>query len=307
MQVANIQGTVSPVISSPEFIIFAGDNGIVKEGVSPFPQEVTAQMVLNFIAGGAAINCFCKQHNINLTVVDAGVAGDLPKAEQLVDCKIAAGTHNFLTQAAMAPAQLAQAFAKASELIIAKAEQGCNLIGFGEMGIGNTSSAAAIMASLLALPAADCVGRGTGLDDAGVAHKQQVIDKALAFHGLDGKDPMAVLATFGGFEMAMMTAAMLAAASQKMVILVDGFIATAAALVASRINPLSQEYMVFCHQSNEQAHARLLQELNAKPLLDLGLRLGEGSGAALAYPLIVSALGFLNEMASFASAGVSNK
>lgn len=307
LQIALIQNSESPKINSPEFIVFAGDHGIAEEGVSPYPQEVTVQMVLNFIGGGAAINCFCRQHNIKLSVVDAGVAHPLPVHEGLINCNLGAGTHNFLKEAAMTQTQLKQAFVNAKNLIDTKAKSGCNLVGFGEMGIGNTTSAAAIMAAMLGLSASDCVGRGTGLDDNGLANKVAVLDKALAHHQLDGTDPMAVLATFGGFEVAMIVGAMLAAASNSMVILVDGFIASSAALLACSISPACREYMVFCHQSNEQAHVRLLAALKAEPLLDLGMRLGEGSGAAVAYPLIESAVGFLNEMSSFESAGVSNK
>jgi len=307
LQVAMIQNSTTPQINKPEFIVFAGDNGIAAEGVSPFPQEVTTQMVLNFLQGGGAINSFCAQHKLTLSVVDAGVAGALPEVDGLINRKIAAGTENFLKQAAMSPEQLEQAFIAADEIVSEKAASGTNLLGFGEMGIANTTCAAAIMAALLQLPVSECVGRGTGLDDAGVLHKQQVIEQALDFHELDNADARLILATFGGFEIAMMTGAMLSAAAHNMVILVDGFIASAAALLAMKIAPAAREYMVFCHQSDEQAHGRMLAAMDAKPLLNLSLRLGEGSGAALAYPLVVSAVGFFNEMASFESAGVSEK
>ena len=306
LQVALIQNSATPQINHPEFVIFAGDHGIAQEGVSPFPQEVTTQMVLNFLNGGGAINSFCTQHKLVLSIVDAGIVGELPASNGVIQRKIAAGTQNFSKQAAMSIAQLEQAFSYADQLISEKAQSGCNLIGFGEMGIANTTSAAAIMAAVLNLPVSECVGRGTGLDDAGVLHKQKVIEQALDFHQVDSGDAKLVLATFGGFEIAMMVGAMLSAASQQMVILVDGFIASAAALIAIKLNPLVRDYMVFCHQSDEQAHGRMLAAMEAQPLLNLGLRLGEGSGAALAYPLIVSAIGFLNEMASFASAAVSN-
>lgn len=307
LQVALIQNCATPKINKPEFIVFAGDNGIAAEGVSPFPQEVTTQMVLNFLSGGGAINSFCAQHQLQLSVVDAGVAGVLPSATGLINRKIAMGTQNFLKQAAMTQIQVEQAFSAGHDIVSEKAAAGTNLLGFGEMGIANTTCAAAIMASLLKIPVSECVGRGTGLDDAGVLHKQQVIEQALNFHQLDSDDAQLILATFGGFEIAMMTGAMLSAAANNMVILVDGFIASVAALVAVKIAPLAREYMVFCHQSDEQAHGKMLAAMDAKPLLNLSLRLGEGSGAALAYPLVVSAVGFLNEMASFESAGVSNK
>lgn len=306
-QIALIQESLSPCLNKPEFIVFAGDNGIAEEGVSPFPQEVTSQMVLNFMAGGAAINSFCAQHGINLTVVDAGVATELPEFDALHNCKIALGTNNFLQEKAMSKEQLQQAFASAATIVAQKAETGCNVIGFGEMGIGNTTCAAAIMSCLLELPASECVGRGTGLDDAGVLHKQHVIEQAQEKYQLSSHDALSVLETFGGFEIAMMTGAMLSAAEQKMVILLDGFIASAAALLAVKLEPLARSYMVFCHKSDEQAHAKLLSALQAQPLLDLSLRLGEGSGAALAYPLLQSAVGFFNDMASFESAGVANQ
>ena len=307
LQVALIQNSAAPQINQPAFIVFAGDHGIAQEGVSPFPQEVTKQMVLNFLNGGGAINSFCAQHQLTLSIVDAGIIDELPTFERLIDCKIGAGTQNFALQAAMTFEQVDQAFTYSDTLILEKSRAGCNLIGFGEMGIANTTSAAAIMAAVLKLPAIECVGRGTGLDDAGVLYKQEVIERALDFHQIDHNDAQLILATFGGFEIAMMVGAMLSSATHKMVILVDGFIASAAALIAVKLNPLAKDYMVFCHQSDEQAHGRMLAAMDAQPLLNLGLRLGEGSGAALAYPLVVSAVGFLNEMASFEAAGVSNK
>ncbi len=307
IKVGVVQQTLAPRLDRPVILVFAGDHGIVAEGVSPFPQEVTFQMVLNFLAGGAAINVFARQHGIALRIVDAGVRGDFPAVEGLVSAKIGAGTASFLGAPAMTGEQCVQALRRGSELAWAEVEAGSNVLGFGEMGIGNTTSAAALMSVLCGLPPSECVGRGTGLDDAGVARKLAVIEQALARHGRHAADPLWALATFGGFEIAMMAGAMLGAAEKGVLLLIDGFIATTALLVAARLQPAILDYCVFSHRSGEAGHARLLAELRAQPLLDLGLRLGEGTGAAMAYPIVQAAVGFLNEMASFESAGVSGR
>ncbi len=217
------------------------------------------------------------------------------------------GTQNFLVAPAMSAEQCEQALTRGTELALAEIEAGSNVLGFGEMGIGNTSAAAALMSVLCRLPAERCVGRGTGLDDTGLQRKVTVIEQALQHHGLDESDPIKVLMTCGGFEIAMMTGAMLGTAGQKTVLIIDGFIATIALLVASRIEPAILDYCVFAHCSNEAGHRLLLQQLNAEPLLDMGLRLGEGTGAALAYPFLQAAVNFLNDMASFESANVSRQ
>jgi nicotinate-nucleotide--dimethylbenzimidazole phosphoribosyltransferase len=306
LQIGCIQNTVTPSLNRPVILVFAADHGITAEGVSPFPQEVTRQMVLNFLNGGAAINVFAHQHGIDLQIIDTGVNHDFGPLPQLIDAKIAPGTCNFLHEPAMSQDQCLQAMRNGARLVREAAAEGSNVIGFGEMGIGNTSAAAMLMSRLCGLAVRDCVGRGTGLDDKGLLHKQEVLEAAAAQHA-EVEAPLDVLATFGGFEIATMCGAMLEAARQGMVLLIDGFIVSSALLVAARLEPNILDYCVFTHRSNETGHTRLLEQLYAKPLLDLDMRLGEGTGAAVAYPLLVSALAFLAEMASFESAGVSNK
>ena len=306
LQIGRIQATASPQLQSPAMLVFAGDHGITAAGVSPYPSEVTAQMVLNFLSGGAAINVFCRQHGIALKVVDAGVASELPEHPELVQAKVRRGTRNFLHESALPLKENEEALERGAALVREFRDSGSNVIGFGEMGIGNTSSAAALMQRLTGLPLEECVGRGTGLDDAGLSRKCEVLGNALARHA-DINEPLEVLATFGGCEIAMMTGAMLEAAQSRMLLLIDGFIATSAFLVAFRMHPEIRDYAVFAHQSDEQGHQRMLEFLQAEPLLNLGMRLGEGTGAAVAFPLVQSAVAFLNEMASFESAGVSDR
>lgn len=307
LQVGQIQNSLKPVLNRPAMLVFAGDHGVVEAGVSPYPQAVTAQMVLNFLAGGAAINVFARQHNVALRVVDSGVNTEFQPTEQLTHAKIARGTNNFLHSAAMTMTQCEQALTTGAEIAYEEADAGSNVIGFGEMGIGNTSSASCLMSVLCDIPIANCVGRGTGLDDAGVQRKVAILEKALAYHHLDSSEPIKVLAAFGGFEIAMMVGAMLGAAQRNCVLLIDGFIATSALLVAAKMQPTILQYCIFSHCSDEAGHQLMLNHLHAKPLLKLGLRLGEGTGAVLAYPLVQSAVNFLNEMASFAEAGVSKQ
>lgn len=307
LQIGLIQRTVRPRIERPAMIVFAGDHGIAAEGVSPFPQEVTVQMVANFIAGGAAINALSKASGMTLEVVDAGVASASPAAEGFVDAAIRrGGTRNFAHEPAMTRDEALQAIARGAERVRHHAALGTNVIGFGEMGIANTSAAACLMSRICKIEIDACVGRGTGLDDAGLNHKRDVLAAALKKHALSA-DPIDTLATFGGFEIAMIAGGFLAAAEARMTILVDGFIVTSALLVAHAINPAVLDYCVFAHASDETGHARMLDFFNAEPLLQLGLRLGEGTGAALALPLLRAAVAFINEMASFESAGVSDK
>ncbi len=307
LKIGLLQSTLEPVLRRPVILVFAGDHGIVQAGVSPFPQEVTQQMVLNFLAGGSGINVFARQHGISLRIIDAGVAADFPPHAELIDAKIGLGTANFSNQPAMTIEQCLAAITKGKVLAQAEIAAGTNVLGFGEMGIGNTSSAAALMSVLCPLPVSLCAGRGTGLDDMGLQHKIAVLQQALQFHGLDASDPLKVLATFGGFEIAMMTGAMLGAAEKGALLLIDGFIASAALLVATRLDPSIIDHCVFTHRSGEAGHNMLLQELGADPLLDLGMRLGEGTGCAMAWPLVQAAVNFVNQMASFESAGVSDK
>ncbi len=304
-QIGLIQQTLTPRLSKPSAFVFAGDHGITEAGISPYPQAVTAQMVLNFVRGGAAINVFAKQMGFELHIVDAGVNYAFDDTVPVLHHKIANGTQNFLNQAAMTPAQCQQALDTGAKLVEAAVASGSNVFAFGEMGIGNTTSAAAIMSVLCGLPTSQCTGRGTGLDDAGVQHKAKVISQAIATHSGSLNTPQAVLQYLGGFEIAMMVGAMLTAASQSAVVLVDGFISTAAALVAAKMQPNFLQYCVFSHCSHESGHALMLQHLGVKPVLNLDLRLGEGTGAVLVYPLLQAALNFLNDMASFEDAGVS--
>ena len=306
LQCGRIQNSLTPELINPTILVFAGDHGITEEGVSPYPQEVTAQMVLNFLNGGAAINVFCRQNNISLHVVDAGVKTDLSGHAELIKAKIGRGTKNFCKEPAMSLEECERSIDKGAELSRTVPVSTCNVIGFGEMGIGNTSSAAALTQRFTGLPVENCVGKGTGLDDSGLAQKQNIIRQALEKHA-EIKEPQALLATFGGFEIAMMVGAMLESAVLKRIILIDGFIAAAAFLAASRIVPEIQQYAVFTHQSDEQGHAEILKYLQAEPLILLGMRLGEGTGAAVAFPILQSAVSFLKHMASFESAGVSGR
>ena len=304
--VALIQETLTPVLTKPSVIIFAADHGIAEQGVSLFPQVVTEQMVLNFLKGGAAINCFSNQHHIALKIVNAGVKAnfDAVQNENFINAPIALGTKNFAEQAAMTKDQCLAAIKQGAEVVKLQHQQGCNVIGFGEMGIANTTSAAAIMAAVLNLTGKECAGKGTGIDQQTVLLKANVIDNAINKYDLAEADALTILQTVGGFEIAMMVGAMLQAAELSMLVLIDGFIASSAALVASEMDDNFLLYTQFCHQSDEQAHQKLLTVMGATPLLNLGMRLGEGSGVAVAYPLIISSLVFLNEMASFADAGV---
>ncbi|UKJ06288.1 nicotinate-nucleotide--dimethylbenzimidazole phosphoribosyltransferase [Solitalea lacus] len=303
-RVSAIQQTLNPELINPHIVVFAADHGIAQSGVSKYPQEVTYQMVLNFINGGAAINVFSGQHNIELKIVDAGVKGCFNDCPSVIDMKIAEGTRNFANEPAMSIKEAELAINRGAALVKEIAQTNCNIIGFGEMGIANTSSAAVIMHKITEIPLNLCVGRGTGLDDEKLVEKCKVLEAAASKY--QPQQPMEVLSTFGGFEIAQITGAMLQAAEERMVILIDGFIATSALLIAQAINPAVLEYCIFCHQSDESGHKLMLEFLNAEPILKLNMRLGEGTGAALAYPIIQSAVNFMNEMASFESAGVSN-
>lgn len=304
LRIGMILGTAQPRLQRPALIVFAADHGVADAGVSAFPAEVTAQMVLNFLAGGAAINVFSRQHGLALEVVDAGVRTALPPSPGLIDCRIAAGTRNFAEEPAMTRDQAQAALAAGMARVDWHREQGSNVIAFGEMGIANTSAAACLASRLAGIPLAQCIGRGTGLDDAGLARKHAVLSRAMARHA-DATEPLDALAALGGLEIAMMAGAFLAAAASRMVILVDGFIASAALLVAQRLDAGVLDYCVFSHCSHEHGHRVLLAHFDARPLLALDLRLGEGTGAALAYPLVASAAAFLREMATFTGAGVS--
>jgi nicotinate-nucleotide--dimethylbenzimidazole phosphoribosyltransferase len=312
LQMGIIQGTVHPQLNRPHIVVFAGDHGIAATGlVNPYPQAVTAQMVLNFITGGAAINVFCRQHAIGLTVVDAGVNFDFDVnlfPGKLLSGKIGYGTRNYLEEAAMSAEAVTKAIEAGKKVVTDLAAQGCNCIGMGEMGIGNTSSASLIMSFITGIPVEECAGRGTGVNDEQLETKKRTLQEAFRRHLpviAATPDALTILQQVGGFEIAMMTGAYLKAAELKMVILVDGFITTAALLLARLLNHHVQDCCFFSHTSGESGHVKMLEYLGAEPLLNLGMRLGEGTGAALAFPLLQSAVQFLREMASFESAGVS--
>ena len=312
-QVGNIQQTIQPQINHPYIVVFAADHGITATGlVNPYPQEVTAQMVLNFLNEGAAINVFTKQHQIGLLVVDAGVNYTFSEeivAPNFIHEKINKGTKNYLTEAAMSEEEVLLAISKGRKIVSRLAAEGCNCIGFGEMGIGNTSSASLIMSAITGIPIEACIGRGTGVNEAQLQTKTKTLQSVFLFHQLQlsANQPVKLLTQVGGFEMAMMAGAYLQAAEEKMIIVVDGFITTAVLLLVQQMNPAITGNCVFAHTSGEQGHEKMLDYLKAKPLLNLGLRLGEGTGAALAIPLIQSAVKFLNEMASFESANISTE
>lgn len=306
LQIGQIQNTTNPIIKKPTIVVFAGDHGVVNNHpVSPYPQVVTQQMVLNFLNEGAAINVFCKQNNIELNIVDAGVNVDFETHKNLINAKVHNGTKDYTLEKAMSFDKCIKALNKGKEIVRNIFDNGSNCIGFGEMGIGNTSSAALLMSYFTKTPIEKCVGKGTGLDTDGVIKKGEILRKAFNLHSKNIKNPFDALACFGGFEIVMMCGAMLEAASLKMTILIDGFIVTSALLAAKKIDKNVQEYCIFCHTSGEQGHEKMLNYLNAKPLLNIGLRLGEGTGSAIAFPIIKSAVLFLNEMASFKSANVS--
>lgn len=290
----------------PHLIVFASDHGISQSGVSAYPAEVTSQMVFNFLNNGAAINVFCNQNEIDLTIVDAGVNYGFEDYSVLKNCKVAKSTKNFLYEPAMTLDQLEQCFDYSKTILDEIVQNGTNIIGFGEMGIGNTSSASMLVHYLTDLPLEQCVGRGTGLNDEQLQNKINILNETKNING-EITDPKQILATFGGFEVAQMTAAMLYAYEHNMLLMIDGYIASAAILVASKLNPEILNNAIFCHQSDESGHKYLLNYFNEEPILNINLRVGEGTGCALAYPIIKSAVNFYNDMASFESAGVSNK
>lgn len=309
LQIGLVQQTLTPALKRPALLIFAADHGLAREGVSAYPQAVTAQMVLNFLRGGAAANVFSRQHGVVLKVVNAGVDAEFPEATfsadpVLITASLGRSTASSLQEPAMSPAQAELALQRGATIARAEIAAGSNVLAFGEMGIGNTAAASLIVHLLLDIPLRDCTGRGTGLDDAGLSHKLALLEQVSTRCGKI-RDPLQVLSEVGGFEIGMMAGAMLAAAETGVLFLVDGFIASAAFLLAKKLEPEVQHYAVFAHRSEEKGHHVLLQALQAQPLLQLDMRLGEGSGALLAWPLLQSAVAMLNEMASFADAGVS--
>ncbi len=326
-RIALMQNSLNPQLSKPAMLVFAADHGIAASGVSPYPQDVTWQMVMNFLSGGAAINVFCKQHNIDFKIIDAGVnyrfppdvilgAGGGAGAEtggsagadqgvRLIDRKIAYGTRNFLLEPAMSGGERERALKIGAELAAQEYNAGCNVIAMGDMGIGNSTSAAMLMSEFCGIDVENCVGRGAGLDDAGVRHKKEILTQHVRARASAPRGALEILARYGGFEIAMICGAMIEAARKKMIILVDGFIATAANIAAAELSQNVRAHSIYTHRSGEQGHAEMLRYLGAEAILDIGMRLGEGSGAAVAYPIIQSAVLFFNEMAGFDTAGVS--
>jgi nicotinate-nucleotide--dimethylbenzimidazole phosphoribosyltransferase len=302
---AAVRGDVQPGPLEPVVVVAAADHGVAVEGVSAYPSEVTGQMLANFAAGGAAVSVLCRQAGARLVVVDAGVL-EPPSAAGVVDLSLGRGTANAAAGPAMPRAVAVEGVVRGAALGRQLVEQGAGVVGLGEMGIGNTTVAAALTAALVGCDPVAACGRGTGLDDAGVARKVDVVRRMLAVNLPTADDPVGALAAVGGFELAVLAGVALGAAAGRAVVLLDGFISTVAALVAARVAPPLGEYLVASHRSPEPGHAVVLAALGLEPLLDLGLRLGEGSGAALALPLLAAARAILVEMATFADAGVSD-
>ena len=304
LQIGTIQQTVSPSLNHPHHIVFGGDHGITSEGVSFSPPEVTPQMVFNFMEGGAGINFLARQHNIQMKVVDAGINYDFENSEQLIDLKVRKGTRNYLYEAAITKEEFDLCIERGAHVVKECHNTGCNVISFGEMGIGNTSSSALWMTFLTGIPLDQCVGAGSGFDSEGVKRKYSILKQTMDNYNGD-RSVVDILCYFGGYEMLMAVGAMLQAAELDMVILIDGFIMTNCILAASKLYPDVLEYCVFCHQGDEAGHKLVLDYLHAKPLLNFGMRLGEGTGALCAYPLIDSSVRMINEMSTFKQASVT--
>ena len=304
-RVVAIREELRPNCSSQVIFTMAADHGVTDEGVSAYPKGVTRQMVLNFLSGGAAINVLCRHLGIDVTVVDIGVEGDTSELPGLAKRKVAPGTRNMARGPAMNAAEMYRALEVGIELASDAADSGRTLIGTGEMGIGNTTAASAIAAVLTGLPVAQVTGPGTGLDHAGIRHKVEVIERAMAVNHPDPSDPLQVLERVGGLEIAGLTGLVLGGAARRIPMVVDGFISTAAAAIACAVQPRVRDFLFAAHRSSEPGHEALLKFIGQAPLLDLRMRLGEGTGAALCMVLIESAIKLLNEMATFSSAGVS--
>jgi nicotinate-nucleotide--dimethylbenzimidazole phosphoribosyltransferase len=304
LQVALIQQTTSPVLRHPHTVIFAADHGIADEGVSLSPKEVTWQQTLHFPKGGGGVNFLCKQHGFTLKVVDAGVDYDFPANSGVIDRKVRKGTANFRYGPAMTKAEMKQCIEHGAAIVRDCFDEGCNIISFGEMGIGNTSPSSVWMSYFTGIPLENCVGAGSGLDNEGVRRKYSILKKAMENYSGD-HTLLDLISYFGGLEMVMAIGGMLEAAELNMIILVDGFIMTNCILVASILYPQVLDYAIFAHQGDEAGHKQLLEYMNVKPLLNLGLRLGEGTGAICAYPIVDSAVRMINEMDSFQGACVT--
>ena len=326
MQICLVQQTLTPKLTHPCHLLLGGDHGIEREGVSVSPREFTWQQMINFTHGGGGVNMFCRQHGFDLSIVDVGVDYDLSHVPGIVNRKIARGTKNFLHESAMSEEEYQQALAVGRDLVDACQEKGCNIVSIGEMGIGNTSPSSIWMHLFCNIPLKECIGAGSGLNDDGIRHKYEVLAKAVdGFYGVNGVDgsngangkpikpikpskpisPATIIRYFGGFEMVAAIGAMLRAAELRMMILVDGFIMTACALAACQLRPEVKDYMIFTHCGDESGHKRMLDAMGARPLLNLGLRLGEGTGALCAYPIVDSAVRMMNEMNNFENAKIT--
>ena len=304
-QVAAIQRLALPEVRRKAIVTMAGDHGVVAEGVAPYPQEVTAQMVANFVAGGAGVNVLARCARARVVVVDMGVAGDVARSRGLLRHKVRRGTRNLAQEPALTREEARQAMEEGIRVLQRLARSGVDLVGIGDMGIGNTTPSSAITAVMTGRPVIEVTGRGTGLDDAAVAHKVAVIEGALDLHRPDRRDPLGVLASVGGLEIGGLAGVILGAAALRLPVVLDGFITGAAALLAVAWAPAVQPYLIASHRSAEPGHTAALEDLGLLPLLDLGLRLGEGTGAALGLMLVEAAVRLLREMATFAEAGVS--
>ncbi|MDX8341078.1 nicotinate-nucleotide--dimethylbenzimidazole phosphoribosyltransferase [Draconibacterium sp. IB214405] len=305
LKIGLVQNTLSPKIEKQAHLVFAADHGLADEGISPYPKDVTWQMVMNFCAGGASINVFCRQNEMELKVYDVGVDYNFTDELPVINAKVANGSRNMRKEPAMTSEECNAAMEVGAIAVREQVAIGCNTIGCGEMGIGNTSPSSLLMHKFTGLSIEDCTGRGSGLGDQQVDRKTKILKEIAEKY--TPATPEEILATFGGLEIAAMTGAYLEAKKQNMLILIDGFIATAAVLTAIQIEPSVKDNCIFCHSSDEKGHKLMLEHLGVKPLLQLGMRLGEGTGVAVAMPLIHSAVNFLNEMSSMEDAGVSNK
>lgn len=304
LQIGWIQQTLSPTLQKPQNIIFAADHGVVAEGVSLSPKEITWQQISNFLHGGAGVNFLCRQHGFTLKIVDAGVDYDLPYDKGIIDCKVRRSTRNYLYEAAMTPEETELCLQRGAAIVRQCHDEGSNVLSFGEMGIGNTSTSSLWMTYFTGIPLQQCVGAGSGLDSAGIRHKYEVLKRSMDnYHG-DGST-LDIITYFGGLEMVMAVGAMLQAAELGMIILVDGFIMTNCILAASKLYPAVLDYAIFGHSGDESGHKLVLDALEARPLIHFGLRLGEGTGAICAYPLIESAVRMINEMDNFAHASIT--
>jgi nicotinate-nucleotide--dimethylbenzimidazole phosphoribosyltransferase len=308
MQICLIQQTLEPSLAHPCHLLLGGDHGIEREGVSVSPREVTWQQMINFARGGGGVNMFCRQHGFKLRIVDVGVDYDLSKVDGIINHKIARGTKNFLYEPAMSEEEFNKAIQIGSDLVDDCTAEGCRILCIGEMGIGNTSPSSIWMSIFGDIPLKDCIGAGAGLNNDGIRHKYEVLSKAVSRHQ-SYLSPLSShllpLRIFGGFEMIAAIGAMLRAAELHLIILVDGFIMTACALAAILLYPDSQDYMIFTHCGDESGHKMMLDIIDAKPLLHLGLRLGEGTGALCAFPIIDSAVRMMNEMNNFDNAHIT--